>query len=214
MNNLNIAFFGSDEFSIKVLEELEKVNIIPNLIVTVPDKPKRRKLILTPPLTKVWAEKKNIKVIQPEKLTVDVFKENYDLFLVASYGLIIPKPILELPKYKSLNVHPSLLPLLRGASPIETAILNDMKETGVTIIKMDEKMDHGPILDQELVTFNEWPKKELVRDKLATIGGQLLGRVIPMWVNNEIEEQEQDHDLATFTKKIKKEDGLLNLDNK
>lgn len=210
-----IAFFGTDEFSVFILEELKNKEITPDLIITTPDKPKGRNLVLTPSEVKVWAEENKIKILQPEKLDDDFIKNiegyNCELFLVASYGLIIPKKILELPKYKTLNVHPSLLPKYRGATPIETAILNNDKETGVTIMRMDEKMDHGPIVDQEIVYFEEWPDKMDVLEKLAREGGKILAEVIPEWINGNIDEQEQEHELATFTEKIEKSDGEINL---
>lgn len=213
---LHTVFFGTDEFSIAVLEELEKADLLPTLIVTAPDKPVGRKQVITPPPVKVWAKEKHIDILQPEKLD-EIFTESlaqlkWDMFLVASYGKIIPQRVLDIPEKGSLNVHPSLLPLYRGASPIESAILDDNKQTGVTIILMDEKMDHGPILNQEFVSFEKWPTKLEVENKLAHIGGELLAVTIPDWADGNIEEQEQDHDAATFTKLIKKEDGEIKLD--
>src|SRR3989344_3860805 len=110
---MKFVFFGSSEFSTYVLDELKVHNILPSLIVTMTDKPKGRKLILTPNIVKVWAQENNISVVEsfPEK-------GEYDLFLVASYGKIIPKEIFEMPVRKTLNIHPSLLPKYRGASPI------------------------------------------------------------------------------------------------
>ena len=138
LNKYKIAFFGTPDIAVMVLEELKKANIIPTLIITAPDKPKGRKLIMTPPPVKIWALKNNIIAMQPEKLDDNVLnmlsKGNYDLFIVASYGKILKKELIEIPKYKTINVHPSLLPKLRGASPIISAILRDEKKTGVTII--------------------------------------------------------------------------------
>ena len=228
-NNPTFIFFGTDDFSVIVLNELEKNGFIPSVLVTVPDKPKGRKLVLTPPETKVWADKRNILVLQPEKLN-DEFVETlkkagalrapaesqtnpWDLFIAVSYGLIIPKKVLDIPTHGTLNVHPSLLPLYRGASPIESAMLDDRKETGVTIMKMDAKMDHGPILSQEIVSYDKWPTKEIVRNELAQKGGEALSKIIPMWLSGEILEQEQDHLSATYTKKIVKADGEIFLDD-
>jgi methionyl-tRNA formyltransferase len=214
-NKPTIAFFGSDQFSITVLESLKEKGFIPTILITQPDKPKGRKLVLTPPDTKVWAEENKVGILQPEKLDDDFVKElkskNCDLFIVASYGKIIPQSILDLPKFKTLNVHPSLLPLYRGATPVESAILDDSKETGVTIMLMDAKMDHGPVLDQELVVFEKWPTKLEVEDNLAKLGGDLLSNIIPEWIDGNVDEQDQDHDLATFTKKIEKSNGEIDL---
>lgn len=239
MNNkdLKFIFFGTDNFSVIVLDELKKAGFIPKVIVTQPDKPAGRKQTITPPLTKIWGEKEGVKILQPEKLDDDFIKElvaaaatspstknenetaaatdntlpSWDLSITASYGKIIPEKVLNIPEHKSLNVHPSLLPLYRGASPVESAILSDDKDTGVTIMRMNAGMDTGPIIDQELVHFDEWPEKEKVLEKLGQIGGQILANIIPEWISGNIDEQEQDDGFATYTKLIKKEDGELDL---
>ena len=134
-----------------------------------------------------------------------------ELFIVAAYGKIIPKDILDMPAYGVLNVHPSLLPKFRGSSPIESAILSDEKWTGVTIMQLDEEMDHGPVVAQRERIIPHWPPRgsELTRD-LAHFGGSLLADIIPEWLNG-LTAFQQDHSRATFTKKITKEDGLLDL---
>lgn len=215
-NEINIVFYGTDEWvSIPVLEELVSKDLTPKIVVTVPDRPQGRKLVLTPSPVKVWAQKQNIKVMQPEKLDDDFISElksqvAVDLQIVASYGKILPKSILEIPKHGTLNVHPSLLPKYRGATPIESAILDDQKETGVTIIEMDAEMDHGPIVGQEMYKFLEWPSKEMISRTLAHLGGQILAEIIPNWVKGNVDKKEQEHKSATFTKKVEKMDGLLN----
>jgi len=216
---LKIAFFGTPQMAVYVLEELGKGKIIPNLIITAPDKPVGRKLILTPPPTKIWAEENFISVFQPETLkeenAVQAIKDEgeWDLFIVAAYGNMLPKEIIELPKYGILNVHPSLLPRLRGASPIQTAILEEDK-TGVTIMLIDDEMDHGPIVAQEQVNIPSWPPKaSKLEEILARRGGEILKEVIPKWVTGEIKAKKQNHDKATFTKKIRKEDGLIDLED-
>ena len=168
---LNIVFFGTPKFSVQIMEKLKGNDLTPSLLITTPNKPKGRKLILTPPETKIWAEENKIKVLQPTKLKDPEFlKEmsanNWDLFIVASYGKIIPKEILDMPKYGTINVHPSLLPRLRGASPMQSAILSEDK-TGVTIMLMDEEMDHGPILIQKDLEIDNWPPNiEELEEKL------------------------------------------------
>ena len=221
-NNSKIIFWGTSEFSICVLEELKKKNILPYLIITVPDKPKGRKLIMTPPPVKIWAQKNNIKFIQPEILNIENYnlglrtynlqKDSFDLFIVVAYGKIIPKEILEIPKHGTINIHPSLLPKLRGASPIQTAILEGLKETGTTIMLLDEEMDHGPIIRQEKIKLDKNIISTELEKKLAEESGKLLAEVIPKWISKKIKTKEQDHSKATFTKKIKKEDGLINLE--
>ena len=132
-----------------------------------------------------------------------------DLIIVASYGKIIPKEILEIPKYGALNVHPSLLPKYRGPSPIQTAILNGDKETGITIILMDEKIDHGEIISNfEFRILKKFTYQELSR-KLAQLGVKLLVETIPKWIKEEIKPKPQDHSKATYTKILKREDGKI-----
>ncbi len=132
-----------------------------------------------------------------------------DMFIVASFGKILPQSILEKPKYGCLNVHPSLLPKYRGPAPIQNQIL-DNAEPGVSIIKMDEKMDHGPILAQESVEIEPWPDHyETVEEKLGRAGGKLLVKVL----ENKLVETPQNDAEATYIKMIKKEDGLLDLND-
>jgi methionyl-tRNA formyltransferase len=183
----------------------------------MPDRPQGRKMILTPPPVKVWALERNIPVYQPEKLRDEAFIETLkkyecDVFVVIAYGKIIPDSILNIPKHKSLNIHGSLLPKLRGSSPIESAILTDEKTTGATIMRMDSEMDHGPILIQKEVTILPWPPKaNVLGEAIVKAGSDALVEMIPKWINGEIKEIEQDHSQASFTKKIEKADGEIDL---
>lgn len=215
--NYTFAFFGSDEFSIIVLEELIKGGYTPSLCITQPDKPKGRKLVLTPTPIKEFCIKRSVPCITPEKLNVEEIKsihDEYDFFVVASYGKIISQKILDIPKHGCLNVHPSLLPQYRGASPIETAILNDTKDTGVTIMLMDAQMDHGPIIKQAEYLFEKWPdNKQEIHDTLAHLGGQMLAETIQPFVQGDIVVTPQDHTQATFTRMIQKDDGRINLED-
>jgi len=213
-----IVFFGTPEFAVAVLNELKKVGIIPTLIITAPDKPKGRKLVLNPPPVKVWAQQNGVEFLQPQKLDSAFAKKlqakSYKLFIIASYGKIIPKEILGLPKHGTLNVHPSLLPKFRGPSPVQSAILEDERETGVTIMLVDEEIDHGPTVAQKSVAVENWPPKANVLKKiLAYEGGRLLAEIIPQWIKGKITPEEQDHNKATYTKIIKKEDGLIDLND-
>ncbi len=202
-----------------ILDALKAAGFLPSLVVTVEDKPKGRNLILTPPETKVWAEQNNIPVIQPKTLrkpeSLEMLtshtKDGVDFFVVASYGKILPQEVLDIPKLGTLNVHPSLLPKLRGASPIESTILTE-NETGVTIIRLDADMDHGPIVAQEKVEVSEWPPYFTDLEKtLGEAGGKLLVELLPDWLLGKITEQEQNHAEATFCGKIEKADGEINL---
>lgn len=212
-----IAFFGTPEISVIVLNELKKAKLAPELVVTMSDKPKGRKLVMTPPPAKVWAQENKVDFVQPAKLDesfLDLLREGgFDLFVVASYGKILKQELLDIPKHGTLNVHPSLLPKLRGASPIISAILENEQKTGVTIMLLDAGMDSGPILAQASIEAEPWPPKAIdLGELLVTEGGKMLAEVIPRWIAGEIKPEVQDHDKATFTKKITKEDGLIELD--
>ena len=217
VSNLNIAFFGSPQIAVYVLDTLKENGIIPSLIITQPDKPAGRKLKLTPPEAKVWAEENNVSIFQPETLKDEevvktiIDEGPWDIFIVAAYGKRISRAVLDIPQHGTLNVHPSLLPKLRGASPLQSAILGE-DETGVSIMLLDEKMDHGPILAQEKTPIENWPPRASELEKITGIqGGNMLAKIIPQWAAGKIKPQEQDHNVATFTKKITKQDGLIDL---
>ncbi len=202
-----IVFLGTPEFSVKILEIMKQSGFTPNLIITAPDKPVGRKMELTPSPVKSWAKKNNIPVEYDYKSLIAF---NPDLCIVASFGKIIPVDILKIPKYGFINVHPSLLYKFRGASPIQSAMLSGEKETGVTIMLMNEKMDEGPILTISNLKsqISKLSYKEL-EEKLAELGGELLVETIPKWIKGEIKPKPQEHEKATYCKKITKEDGLI-----
>jgi methionyl-tRNA formyltransferase len=233
-STISYVFFGSAAFSLYILDELEKAGMPPTIIVTTPDKPAGRGLGMTPTGVKVWANARGIPVLDPSKLDADFIeklkkeisdKENQNgkkisCFIVAAYGKIIPQAVLDIPPRGTLNVHPSLLPLYRGATPIQSAILDDTKKTGVTVMRVDALLDHGPIVAQKVVTVDEWPTYEALEEILAREGGRLLAKILPIWIagstkettRETIKEKEQDHAAATFTRKIIKEDGLIAID--
>lgn len=211
-----IVFFGTPDVAVHVLDELAAASMTPVLIVTAPDAPKGRGLVLTPPPAKVWAKTHGVPVLQPAKLD-DVFigqlsSINGELFVVAAYGKIIPERVFHMPKYETLNVHPSLLPRLRGASPIQSAILEET-ETGVSIMLIDAEMDHGPIVAQKKVPIDPWPPRSVELERvLATEGGKLLAEVIPQWIAGSLVRREQDHERATFCKKFAPADALVDIE--
>ncbi len=212
LNNMKIIFLGTPQFAAIILEKLAKTEYKPILVVTEPDKPAGRKQVITPPPAKISAQKYNIAIVQPEKVSDFVLRISDlkpDLVVVAAYGQILPKEILEIPKYGCLNIHPSLLPKYRGPSPIQYAILNGDKETGVNIILMEKKVDSGPIISNiQLPISNKVYYKDL-EEKLAETGAKLLIDTIPKWINGEIKPAPQDEEKATYTKIIKKEDGKI-----
>jgi len=214
-NKIRIIFIGTPEFGAIILEELVKNNYQPFLVITSPDKPVGRKQILTPPPVKLVAQKYKIPIEQPERIKnyeSEIRNLKPDLVICAAYGQIISEEILKIPRHGCLNVHPSLLPKYRGPSPIQTTILNGDEKTGVTIMLMDEEIDHGPILaKRELEITN--PKSKItyreLHDKLAEIGAKLLIETIPDWISGKIKPKTQDEKKTTYTKIIKKEDGKI-----
>lgn len=211
------VFFGTPRFAVYVLEELKAAHLLPVLIITSPDKPRGRGLEVRPLDVKVWAIEHDINVLQPGKITDPLFlgelrNSQWDLFVVAAYGKILPRELLEIPQRGILNVHPSLLPKFRGASPIQSQILADTQRTGVTIMLIDEEMDHGPILSQASIEPDPWPVSyAILEELLAREGGRLLAETIKTWLAGKIIPEEQDHRTATYTKKIEKDDGLIEL---
>ena len=217
---IRFAFFGSSRLSVIVLDELEKFGLMPALIVTTPDKPQGRKLELKPNIVKEWSSKKSIPFLDPAKLDAEfvgaleksVIEKKITVFIVASYGKIIPKAIIDIPERKSLNIHPSLLPEYRGPSPLPTTILDSNLHTGVTIMRMDDLMDHGPIVAQKKIELDPALHYEDFEELMAREGARLLAEVLPGWISGEIQEKEQDHAKATYTKKFDKEYALLDLE--
>lgn len=212
---LRWIFWGTDEFATKILTELKQRDIIPTFIVTTPDKPKGRKLVLTASAVKGWAIQNNIPYAEPAKLkeVPSFMDEDWDLFVVASYGKIIPDFYLDKPRHKTLNIHPSLLPKYRGATPLESAILSGDNKTGVSLMQIDAEMDHGPILAQTEINLKSWaPSYEELRDRSAEIGAQLLADNLSDWILGKLKATDQNHNLATYTKKITKDDGLVDLE--
>jgi methionyl-tRNA formyltransferase len=203
---MKIIFMGTPEFGAIILEKLAQSEYEPVLVITAPDKPVGRKQIITPSPVKVIAQKYNISVEQPEKIK----NLKPDLIIVAAYGKILPEEILEIPKYGCLNVHPSLLPKYRGPSPIQSVILNGDKKTGVTIILMDEKIDHGPILNRRTLEIGENETGESLINKLADLGANLLMETVTKWIKKIIKPEPQDETEATYTRILRKEDGMIN----
>lgn len=218
---MKFVYFGTPKFAETILEDLKAAGYIPSLIVTSPDKPAGRKLVLTPTKVKEWAIKNNIECITPSRLRDDaVFEKlksiNADIFIVVAYGKLIPQNILDIPKRKTINIHPSKLPLLRGPSPVESAITEGLNETTVTIMELDSEMDHGPIISQH-EDFERWtsenpPKGSTLEDNLAHKGAELLIKILPDWLDSKIASSNQKHSEATFCKKIAKEDGLIDIE--
>jgi len=215
-HNLKFVFFGTPDVASETLDILKDAGYVPSLIVTATDKPQGRKMILTPPPVKIWAIENNVEYIQPEKLNEEIVTKlksaNADLFTVVAYGKILKEEIINMPTLGSINIHYSILPKYRGASPVESAILNGDTKTGISIQQMQYQMDAGPILAIEEVEIQKEETAPELRKKLIKLGGDLLVNILPKIINKEISPIPQNEDEATFCKKIKKEDGLVDLE--
>lgn len=207
------AFFGTSHIATMVLDELAHAHMLPALVVTMPPRAKGRGMKEMPTDVDTWARAKDIPVHYDwEQFEKQPPAGGWDVAIIVDYGKILPDSLLSIPKKGFLNVHPSLLPRFRGASPLRSAILADEKETGVSIILVDTKMDHGPIVAQKKVSVPNWPVKNSELEKmLLPIGGKLLADILPEYLAGNVEPVEQNHDIATYCTKFSKEDGLLNL---
>lgn len=235
----NFIFWGTPEISVQTLEILKENGFLPSLIITNPDTPKGRGMKLSPSPVGLWAEKNNIPCLKPEKINHEEIwnilgtlgrhdgaeqrkfsAENFrgeqnipDLFVVVAYGKILPEELINLPKLGTINIHYSLLPKYRGASPVEQALLNGDTETGVSIQKMKLKLDSGPIIANEKVSIEPTETKIDLLNKLVKVGGNLLVKTLPNLFEGKIKLKEQDESQATKCGKIKKEEGLLDLND-
>lgn len=208
---MKTLFFGSSAFAVPSLHVVAERTALFG-VVTQPDRPAGRGHKLTPTPVKTAALELGLRVFEPAKLKAfaeEMRGENFDLFALASYGKILPQTLLDLPKLGALNVHPSLLPKYRGATPIQGALLNGDSETGVSIMLMDAGMDTGPIVLQERVPIEETDAYGTLHDRLALYGGELLGEALDRAESRELRATPQDGE-ATVTKPIEKDD--LNID--
>lgn len=213
--NTPFVFFGSYKFAYTVLSDLISAGMIPSLIVCNVDKPIGRKQVLTPPPVKELALQHNIPFIQPigkpSASDVSMASGNASFAIVAAYAHLIPQESLSVFSRGVIGVHPSLLPLYRGASPIQTVLLHNDAVTGVSLYKMDNQMDHGPIVVQKAISIDTQDTYASLEEKLAHLGGSLLIEAIPRWLEGSIQPQEQNHSQATYTQKFITEDGRVDL---
>jgi methionyl-tRNA formyltransferase len=208
-----VVFMGSPEFSLPSLRALGKHYEVVG-VVTQPDRASGRGRELKMPPVKSLALELGLPVIQPEKLRVPETMEQLrgwapDLIVVAAFGQILRKDVLELPPHGCLNVHASLLPRWRGAAPINAAILAGDEETGVTIMKMDVGLDTGPMLEQKTIRLTREDTAGSVTRSLSTLGAELLIETLPRWLAGELQPQPQDDTRATYAPLLKKEEGKL-----
>jgi len=215
---MRIIFIGTGEIGLPALQALAKAPEHQVLaVVTQPDRPVGRQLKLAASPIKEAAFKLHIQIYQPEKIgaPTSVAQMKYlkpDLIVVAAYGQILTKEVLNLPKFGCLNIHASLLPKYRGASPIHAAIAAGERQSGVTIMWMDEGLDTGDILSQEIVSLRRHETTETLHDRLATAGAVGLMKALPLIAERRAPRTKQDKSKATLTKKLRKEDGHIKWD--
>jgi len=215
MSPLRIVFFGTAELACASLSALtESPAFTVAAVVTQPDRPKGRKLHPQPSPVKVLAAGKLLPLLQPERARNESFVQTLaeyrpDLIVVVAYGQILPRVLLELPRFGCLNVHASLLPKYRGAAPIQWAILNDELETGVTIMKMDEGLDTGALLASQSTPITPADNAQTLNNRLATIGAGLLIKTVPEYVTGTVVPHKQPQTGASYARKITREDGRL-----
>jgi methionyl-tRNA formyltransferase len=216
---LKIFFFGAPLFSKEILSFLLKNNVPIDTVITHPNQPVGRKQTLTPTEIKLFALEHGLKVKEFSKLNntaLNFFKkEKPDLFITASYGAIIPQKILDIPRLGALNVHPSFLPKLRGATPIQTALLQGFSKTGTSIILMNAGMDTGNIIEQKQTNIGPTEKYPELEQRLIALSNELLLPIIQNVIKNNKKPTgfSQNNHKATFTKLIKKQDGFINWNN-
>jgi methionyl-tRNA formyltransferase len=211
---MRVVFMGTPEFALPSLRVLVEggYNIVG--VYTRPDRLAGRRRALTPPAVKTAALDYGLPVLQPPGLRRPEAVEELaslrpDVIVVCAFGVILRQPVLDIPAKGVLNVHPSLLPRHRGASPIAAAILTGDEQTGVTIMLMDPGMDTGPILSQRAIPISPWDTGGSLGKRLAEVGAELLLEVLPRWLADEIEPQPQDDSLATQVSLLRKEDGAI-----
>ena len=207
-NNTNIIFWGTPDITIPYLEKLERAGYNIVAVVTLPDRPVGRKQILTAPSPKFWAKERNIPVLQPEKLdqnfAEEIKKINPDISIVVAYGKIIPESIINTPSLGTLNVHYSLLPKWRGATPVESAILYGDEKTGVSIQQMVYKLDAGAIFAEKEIKLKGDEFREDLRSNLSEAGSDLLIESLPGILNKTLSPKPQDESLVTRAKILSK----------
>ncbi|CAM3256342.1 methionyl-tRNA formyltransferase [Brevibacillus invocatus] len=214
MRDVRILFMGTPDFAVSSLDALIKAGFNVIGVVTQPDRPVGRKQVLTPPPVKEAALRHGLQVLQPEKIKteealVEVLSLSPDLIVTAAYGQILPKKLLEAPKFGCINVHASLLPKYRGGAPIHKCIVEGEKESGVTIMYMVEALDAGDMLSKVVVPIEERDTVGTLHDKLAAAGSALLIETIPALLAGELTAEVQDHDAATIAPNIKRTDEQI-----
>lgn len=210
---LRTIFMGTSGFASVILNDLIKENYNIISVYTQPGKKSGRDQEISPSKVKITAEENKIPVFEPSSLDKEtqakIMEQKPDLIIVAAYGKIIPRDFLNIPGFGIINIHGSLLPKFRGPSPVQNALLNGEKETGTTIMLMDEKIDSGDILGQEPLPVSENETYAELSEKMAVLSSRLLLKTLPLWIEKKIKPRKQDSLEATYCQLIEKSDGRI-----
>ncbi len=211
---MKVVFFGTSTFGLPSLDLLAQSHHSISLVVTTPDKPQGRHLSVQPSPVKVWAKVHGVETLDASKKSINSLETalrslDADLFIVISFGVLLPKKILDLPKVAALNLHSSLLPKYRGPAPIHWALLNGDDKTGVTVMRMAETLDTGDILLQEKMPIAPEDNEISLHERLATLGASTLLKSLDLLEKGSTPFKPQDEAQASYARKITKEDGLV-----
>jgi len=217
---LNFAYFGTPDVASRTLEILYTAGYMPKIIITSPDRKSGRGMEMHESETSKWAREHNIPCLKPEKIDgafIEVLKKEFEkleitLSIVVAYGKILPETLIKHPKLGTVNIHYSLLPMYRGASPLEACLLAGDTVTGVSIQQMAYKLDSGAIINESQLGINIEDTKKILRDKLIKLGGESLCEILPKIESGDIDPKIQNENLATYCSKITKEDGEINIE--
>jgi len=210
---VRVIFFGTPEFAVASLDALQAEHTI-ELVVAQPDRQQGRGMKLASPAVVNRARTRGLRILQPPKIRNDDFLQELDALrpdvgVVVAYGKILPERLLQIPRFGFLNVHGSLLPLYRGAAPVQRAIEAGESETGVTIMRVDRELDHGPMLEVVRTAIEKDERTPALAKRLSILGAEALSRVLRELEIGGVTEQAQDHSLATYASKIGREEGRV-----
>lgn len=215
MDQIKTIFIGTDKIGIPLLEALAKDDRFDvKLVITQIDKPAGRKMKLTPPPIKITSEELGVKSYQPDNInssdSLDTIRKiKPDMIVLMAYGQILSKELLDIPEFGCINVHASILPKHRGASPVQQSLLHQDDVTGISIMKMVEKMDAGPVYATSKIPIEEWDTTISLSDKLAKLTAQKTPEILDEIINADLKAEPQDHKSATYCQKIHKNDGHI-----
>lgn len=210
-----LVFFGTPEFALPTLDALHEAGRTPSLVVSQPPRPAGRGQEEQQPAVAEWAQEHDVELVQPDSVSDEAFLDRLrdlspDVAVVVAFGQIFPEPLLELPRLGCLNVHASLLPKYRGASPIQAALINGEKKSGVTIMRMEEGLDTGPIVAQEETKIRSWESAGELSERLSKLGAELMVATLARLEEGPVKERKQREESASYAGRIHKSDGRVN----